>query len=87
MQFVAAITHWHETIGDPTLADAILDRVVHNAYKINLSGKTMRKEMGNLQPTQQKLNLNTLRRFAPSDLAERSLSRWQNRAGLCGRIP
>lgn len=34
--------NWHEAIGDPTLADAILDRVVHNAYKINLSGKTMR---------------------------------------------
>lgn len=38
------IAHWHEAVGDPTLADAILDRVVHNAYKINLSGKTMRKE-------------------------------------------
>jgi len=36
------IANWHEAIGDPTLADAILDRVVHNAYKINLSGKTMR---------------------------------------------
>jgi DNA replication protein DnaC len=31
------IAHWHEAVGDPTLADAILDRVVHNAYKINLS--------------------------------------------------
>ena len=37
------ISSWHEAIGDPTLADAILDRVVHNAYKINLSGKTMRE--------------------------------------------
>ncbi len=36
------IANWHEAIGDPTLADAILDRVVHNAYKINLSGKSMR---------------------------------------------
>lgn len=36
------IANWHQAIGDPTLADAILDRVVHNAYKINLSGKTMR---------------------------------------------
>ncbi len=42
------ISNWHEAIGDPTLADAILDRVVHNAYKINLSGKTMRKEMEKL---------------------------------------
>lgn len=38
------IAHWHEAVGDPTLADAILDRVVHNAYKINISGNSMRKE-------------------------------------------
>jgi DNA replication protein DnaC len=42
------IAHWHEAVGDPTLADAILDRVVHNAYKINLSGKTMRKDLEKL---------------------------------------
>ncbi len=42
------VAHWHEAVGDPTLADAILDRVVHNAYKINLSGKTMRKDMEKL---------------------------------------
>ena len=30
-------------IGDPTLADAILDRLVHNAYRINLKGESMRK--------------------------------------------
>lgn len=34
---------WHDLIGDPTLADAILDRLVHSAYKINLKGNTMRK--------------------------------------------
>jgi DNA replication protein DnaC len=34
---------WHDSIGDPTLADAILDRLVHNAYKINLKGASMRK--------------------------------------------
>ena len=33
---------WHEVIGDPTLADAILDRLVHSAYKIELKGKSMR---------------------------------------------
>jgi DNA replication protein DnaC len=42
------IAHWHEAVGDPTLADAILDRVVHNAYKINLSGKTMRRDLEKL---------------------------------------
>lgn len=39
-----SIAHWHEAVGDHTLADAILDRVVHNAYKINLTGGSMRKE-------------------------------------------
>lgn len=33
---------WHAAIAEPTLADAILDRLVHNAYKIALSGKSMR---------------------------------------------
>jgi DNA replication protein DnaC len=33
---------WHKLIGDPTLADAILDRFVHNSYKIELTGETMR---------------------------------------------
>lgn len=37
------VTAWHEVIGDPTLADAILDRLVHNAYKIELKGDSMRK--------------------------------------------
>ena len=33
------VNDWHEVIGDPTLADAILDRLVHNAYKLELNGK------------------------------------------------
>lgn len=37
------ISKWHQLIGEPTLADAILDRLVHNAYKINLKGESMRK--------------------------------------------
>ena len=36
---------WHETIDDPTLADAILDRLVHNAHKIQLKGESLRKKM------------------------------------------
>jgi hypothetical protein len=39
------IDHWHEAIGDPTLADAILDRLVHNAYKPSLKGDSMRKRL------------------------------------------
>jgi DNA replication protein DnaC len=38
------VEHWHESIGDPTLADAILDRLVHNAHRIALKGKSMRKK-------------------------------------------
>lgn len=37
-------THWHDVIGDPTLADAILDRLLHNAHKIQLKGESMRKK-------------------------------------------
>lgn len=40
--------HWHEQIGDPTLADAILDRLVHNAHIIQLKGGSMRKKKANL---------------------------------------
>lgn len=36
-------TQWYELIGDNTLADAILDRVMHNAHRINLKGESMRK--------------------------------------------
>ena len=42
------LANWHETIGHPTLADAILDRLVHNAYKIPLKGESMRKKMKSL---------------------------------------
>jgi len=42
------VDHWHETIGNPTLADAILDRLIHNAYKINLKGESMRKKKSRL---------------------------------------
>lgn len=34
---------WHDNVGDPTLADAILDRLVHNAHRIELKGASMRK--------------------------------------------
>lgn len=38
------IEKWHKVIGDPTLGDAILDRLVHNAHKIALKGESMRKK-------------------------------------------
>jgi DNA replication protein DnaC len=37
------IDAWHDVIGEPTFADAILDRLVHNAYRVELDGQSMRK--------------------------------------------
>jgi len=49
------VTKWHDLIGEPTIADAILDRIVHNAYKLTLKGESMRKTKAKLtQPNQQK---------------------------------
>lgn len=45
------IDNWHGNIGDSTLADAILDRLVHGAYKINLKGESMRKKSNELTAT------------------------------------
>src|SRR5438477_4933467 len=40
------VTRWHEQIGDPTAADGILDRLVHNAHRIEMRGDSMRKKHG-----------------------------------------
>ena len=37
---------WHEYLNDPTIADAILDRVLHQAHKLKLTGESMRKGVG-----------------------------------------
>lgn len=39
------IEHWHEWLGEATLADAIMDRLIHNAYTITLKGDSMRKRL------------------------------------------
>lgn len=39
---------WHEYLGDPTLADAILDRLIHNAHRLALRGESLRKKKGSL---------------------------------------
>jgi hypothetical protein len=38
------VARWHEQIGDPTIADGILDRLVHNAHRIEMRGESMRKK-------------------------------------------
>jgi DNA replication protein DnaC len=40
------VSSWHKQIGDPTIADSILDRLVHNAYRFDLSGESIRKKQG-----------------------------------------
>lgn len=44
------VARWHEQIGDPTAADGILDRLVHNAHRIEMRGDSMRKKRGGPQP-------------------------------------
>lgn len=41
------VSHWHDALGNPTLADAILDRLVHHAHPLALTGESLRKR----QPT------------------------------------
>lgn len=45
------VEQWHAYLADPTLADAILDRLVHNSYRISLAGDSMRKRSKNLTRT------------------------------------
>lgn len=49
------VEHWHEVIGDPTIADALLDRLVHNAHRINLKGESMRKTKASLTQQEEKV--------------------------------
>ena len=43
------VAQWHTQIGDPTLADSILDRLVHSAHRIEMQGESMRKKRGKEQ--------------------------------------
>jgi len=45
------VNTWHETIGEPTIADAILDRLIHSAYLLDLQGESMRKKAANRNET------------------------------------
>ena len=45
------VEHWHEIVGDPTIADAILDRLVHNAHRLILKGESLRKAAAKIGPS------------------------------------
>jgi DNA replication protein DnaC len=46
------VAHWHEVLGDPTLADAILDRLIHNAHRIELRGDSWRRKEPGIASTE-----------------------------------
>ena len=48
------VEHWHDYIGDSTLADAIMDRMVHNSYRLTLDGESMRKQHSALHQSSEK---------------------------------
>lgn len=50
------VERWHDQVGDPTYADAMLDRVLHNAYRIELRGGSMRRRQA---PGEEKISMNT----------------------------
>lgn len=47
------VAHWHEQIGDATIADSILDRLLHNAYRIELNGESVRKVLARKSRSQE----------------------------------
>ena len=47
------ISKWHDNIGDPTIADAILDRLVHNAHRIEMKGTSLRKSKAKKEKNKQ----------------------------------
>ena len=80
------VEHWHKMIGEPTHADAILDRLVHNAYRVTLKGESMRKTQcqGRLTTENQAI-ISTPRRCAPrgwqlwrEQVAVLAENRWQH---------
>jgi DNA replication protein DnaC len=48
------VDRWYEMVRNPTLADAILDRIIHNAHRIELSGETLRKPPAAAAPAEKK---------------------------------
>lgn len=48
--------HWHSVIGDETIADAVCDRLIHNAHQVKLGGESIRKQRGNLTKKQKGAN-------------------------------
>ena len=50
------VTKWHEVIGEQTIADAIMDRLIHNAHRLELKGESLRKRTQNKMENQLEIN-------------------------------
>ena len=66
------VSRWHEQIGDPTLADSILDRLVHNAHRIEMRGESMRKKRGKREVKQRSAGQKLWKRRAKNALGNAS---------------
>lgn len=77
----ASVDCWHEMIGNPTLADAILDRLLYNAYRINLTGETKRKDRRRKAAIDAKGKRNIIRHDP-----RRHRSRWPASSRNAGRL-
>ena len=56
------VSRWHEQIVDPTIADGILDRLVHNAHRIEMRGESMRKNAARSRRANARRGFSVLRR-------------------------
>ena len=58
------VDQWYVTVGDNTLADALLDRLIHNAHRLALKGESMRKKRVQLTEREHlRISLNPATRF------------------------
>jgi hypothetical protein len=78
------VEHWHEALGAPRLADAILDRLVPNAYKMTLRGACMRKAHGRVTSKATAASQCSLQRRCAPRVAGFAWSGWQPSRGLGG---
>jgi DNA replication protein DnaC len=65
------IAHWHEAMGEPTVADAVLDRVLQNVHRIELDGESLRRPVGAPDPKRTDNATKTTKRSTPARPADK----------------
>lgn len=80
------IKAWHDVIGEPTFADAILDRIVHNAYRLELAAQSMRKTVAKMDDESSQIrhpkNAASRQRVTGGPMPR---NRWAHVVGMGGR--